>query len=236
FNNQGMEAIATRLRDRPKDMVLGLNLGANKDSADRAEDYAAVLSHCAPFVDFATVNVSSPNTERLRDLQGRDALRALLARVGQANTTGLPLFLKIAPDLDPAALDDICEVALAAPLSGLIATNTTLARDGLSGPHRDQAGGLSGAPLFDRSTRILAQLAQRLEGRLPLIGVGGVSSGAQAYAKIKAGASAVQLYTGLVYHGIGVMPQILAELEALLEADGFATVADAVGTDLSPWL
>ncbi|MEM9271193.1 MAG: dihydroorotate dehydrogenase (quinone), partial [Pseudomonadota bacterium] len=173
---------------------------------------------------------------RLRDLQGREALSALLDGVAEANSTGVPLFLKIAPDLDEAALDDICEVAQNAALSGIIATNTTLSRKGLKSGLKRESGGLSGAPLFERSTRILAQLSQRLEGRLPLIGVGGVSSGAQAYAKIKAGATAVQLYTGLVYHGMGLVPQILTELDQLLAADGFESVSQAVGTDLDAWL
>ncbi|CAG0911072.1 unnamed protein product, partial [Cyprideis torosa] len=202
FNNQGMIAIAERLKDRPKDMVLGLNLGANKTSAYRADDFAQVLTHCGPMLDFATVNVSSPNTEKLRDLQGKAALSALLEGVMQANAAldrPIAVFLKIAPDLDASGLEDVAEVALASGVSGVIATNTTLSREGLRSAHAHETGGLSGQPLFEKSTRVLAQLSQLTGGKLPLIGVGGVGSAEQAYAKIRAGASAVQLYTALVY-------------------------------------
>lgn len=238
FNNQGAEAIAARLAQRPATGVVGLNLGANKDSADRAADFAEVLRICGPFVDFATVNVSSPNTEKLRDLQGRAALAALLDGVMTARATlprAIPIFLKIAPDLDSAALDDIAAVALDAGLDAIIATNTTLSREGLISTQRDQAGGLSGAPLFERSTRILAQLSIRLDGKIPLIGVGGISSGEQAYAKIRAGASAVQLYSALVYGGIGLVNSIARDLDAILQRDGFQSVAEAVGTGRGDW-
>ncbi|MEO1551508.1 MAG: quinone-dependent dihydroorotate dehydrogenase, partial [Pseudomonadota bacterium] len=162
FNNQGMEAIATRLRDRPKDMVLGLNLGANKDSTEKAADFATVLTRCGPVVDFATVNVSSPNTEKLRDLQGKAALAALLAGVMEARATlatPIPVFLKIAPDLTDDEISEVAEVANASGIEAIIATNTTLDRTGLHGPHRGEMGGLSGQPLFEKSTRVLAQLA-----------------------------------------------------------------------------
>lgn len=240
FNNQGMEPIAARLAARQRGPVpVGLNLGANKTSEDRAGDFARVLAHCGPHVDFATVNVSSPNTEKLRDLQGPAALAALLDRVMQARAAlprPIPVFLKIAPDLSEPELAQIAEVALSAQLSGIIATNTTLSRDGLTSRHRDQQGGLSGAPLFERSTRILARLSHLTEGRLPLIGVGGVSSAEEAYVKIRAGATAVQLYTAMVYHGLSLAPQIARGLDALLARDGFASVAAAVGTDRSRWL
>ena len=174
FNNQGMEAIATRLAARPRDMVLGLNLGANKDSTDRAEDFARVLAHCGRNLDFATVNVSSPNTEKLRDLQGPAALAALLEGVMHVRGTlarPIPIFLKIAPDLSPEDLAALAEVALSSGLSGIIATNTTLSRDGLHAPQKSETGGLSGAPLFEKSTRVLAQLSKLTQGKLPLIGV-----------------------------------------------------------------
>ena len=161
-----------------------------------------MLALAGPFIDFATVNVSSPNTERLRDLQGKAALAGLLAGVGAANARlarPVPLFLKIAPDLGEAELADVAEAALDAGIAGIVATNTTLARDGLASRHAGEAGGLSGAPLFRRSTAVLARLHAMTEGRLPLIGVGGVGSAEDAYAKIRAGASAVQLYTALVY-------------------------------------
>ena len=238
FNNDGMEAVTARLERRPRDMVLGLNLGANKDSADRAGDFAAVLARCGRWLDFATVNVSSPNTERLRDLQGAEALAALLDRVIEARTRldrPLPLFLKIAPDLTDAELADIAAVAREAGIDGIVATNTTLARDGLRSAHAAQAGGLSGKPLFRRSTQVLARLSRLTGGAMPLIGVGGIGSAEDAYAKIRAGASAVQLYTGLVYEGLSLGARIAEGLDALLARDGFASVAEAVGTARGEW-
>ncbi|MFP4450575.1 quinone-dependent dihydroorotate dehydrogenase [Rhodosalinus sp.] len=238
FNNEGMETVAARLERRPRDMVLGLNLGANKDSADRAGDFAAVLVRCGPWLDFATVNVSSPNTERLRDLQGAEALAALLDRVIDARAElgrPLPLFLKIAPDLTDAELADIAAVAREAGIDGIVATNTTLARDGLRSAHAAEAGGLSGKPLFRRSTQVLARLHRLTAGAMPLIGVGGIGSAEDAYAKIRAGASAVQLYTGLVYEGLSLGARITEGLDALLARDGFASVAEAVGTARGEW-
>lgn len=239
FNNDGMEAIGARLARRRRGTVpVGLNLGANRDSPDRAADFARVLAHCGAHVDFATVNVSSPNTERLRDLQGKAALAALLAGVTEARARlarPVPVFLKIAPDLGPAELADIAEVALSSGIDGVIATNTTLSREGLKSASAGEAGGLSGAPLFERSTRVLAELSRLTGGRLPLVGVGGVGSAAQAYAKIRAGASAVQLYTALVYGGLSLVAEILHGLETLLARDGFASVADAVGTGRAEW-
>jgi dihydroorotate dehydrogenase len=215
-------------------MVLGLNLGANKDSADRAADFATVLRQCGAHVDFATVNVSSPNTEKLRDLQGADALAALLAGVMQTRAAlarPVPVFLKIAPDLSPAELVEIADVALASHIDAIIATNTTLDRTGLKSESRGEKGGLSGAPLFEKSTRVLAQLSQATAGKLPLIGVGGVSNAAQAYAKIRAGATAVQLYTAMVYDGPGLVRRIARGLDRLAAADGFASLAEARGID-----
>lgn len=239
FNNEGAEAIAARLAQRPRGAVTGLNLGANKDSADRPGDFAAVLAACGAHVDFATVNVSSPNTERLRDLQGPAALAAVLARVLDARAAlprPVPLFVKIAPDLDDGELSDIAGVALDAGIDGLIATNTTLSREGLRSAHAGQAGGLSGAPLFEKSTRVLARLSQLTEGRLPLIGVGGVDNAEAAYAKIRAGASAVQLYSALVYEGFSLVGRIVRGLDDLLARDGFESVAQAVGTGRGEWL
>lgn len=239
FNNQGMEAIAARLAKRPRDAVLGLNLGANKDSDDRAADFAKVLAHCGNHLDFATVNVSSPNTEKLRDLQGKEALSALFSGVLEVRDTlnrKIPIFLKIAPDLTEAEIEEIAEVALEQKIDAVIATNTTLDRAGLQSQHRDEMGGLSGAPLFEKSTRVLARLSYVTAGKLPLIGVGGVSNADQAYAKICAGASAVQLYTALVYGGLSMVQDILIGLDRLIEQDGFANVAEAVGTKRSDWL
>lgn len=240
FNNEGAPSICARLALRPKSRVpVGLNLGANKDSADRAADFAAVLAACGPHIDFATVNVSSPNTEKLRDLQGHAALTSLLAGVMETRAglaRQIPIFLKIAPDLTEDDLAEIAEVALAAGISGIIATNTTLSRDGLISADKSQTGGLSGAPLFERSTRVLAKLSKLTDGKLPLIGVGGISTADHAYQKIRAGASAVQLYTAMVYQGLSVAAKVARGLDAALEKGGFASVADAVGTDRDRWL
>lgn len=237
FNNDGMQAIATRLAQRPKSGVIGLNLGANKDSDDRAADFAKVLTHCGAHLDFATVNVSSPNTEKLRDLQGKAALSALLAGVMDANAAlarPLPIFLKIAPDLSLDEIADVADVANTSGISAVIASNTTLDRTGLKSAHAGEKGGLSGQPLFEKSTRVLAQLSSQTA--LPIIGVGGVGSAEQAYAKIRAGASAVQLYTALVYAGMGLVGDIVRGLDVLLARDGFANVADAVGSGRDDWL
>ncbi len=236
FNNDGMDAIADRLSARPQGAVIGLNLGANKDSADKAADFATVLTRCGPVVDFATVNVSSPNTEKLRDLQGKAALAGLLAGVMEARAAlakPIPIFLKIAPDLSSGEIAEVAEVANASAIDAIIATNTTLDREGLHGPHKAEMGGLSGQPLFEKSTRVLAQLAGLTT--LPIIGVGGVSNADQAYQKIRAGASAVQLYTALVYGGISLVGDIAQGLDDLLTRDGFANVADAVGSGRSDW-
>ncbi|WP_171228384.1 quinone-dependent dihydroorotate dehydrogenase [Ruegeria sp. HKCCA4008] len=239
FNNEGMEMMAKRLADRPKDAVIGLNLGANKDSEDRAGDFVKVLAHCAEHLDFATVNVSSPNTEKLRDLQGKAALTALLSGVigtRDALPRPLPIFLKIAPDLTEAELQDIAEVARETGVDAVIATNTTLSRDGLRSAQKNESGGLSGAPLFEKSTRVLARLSKLTDGDIPLIGVGGISTAEQAYAKICAGASAVQFYTAMVYGGISLAADIAKGLDDLLARDGFDTVSQAVGSKREDWL
>lgn len=240
FNNDGADAIATRLAARQRGRVpVGLNLGANKDSTDRAADFARVLATCGPHVDFATVNVSSPNTEKLRDLQGRAALTALLQGVMDIRAQlahPIPVFLKIAPDLTPDDLAEIAEVALASGIAGIIATNTTLSRDGLTSAQRTQTGGLSGAPLFEKSTRTLARLSLLTEGRIPLIGVGGISTPEQAWEKIRAGATAVQLYTAMVYDGLSLIPRIAHGLDRLAAQAGFARVTDATGSGRDRWL
>jgi dihydroorotate dehydrogenase len=240
FNNEGAEAIANRLAARRKGKVpVGLNLGANKDSPDRAQDFANVLRQCGPHVDFATVNVSSPNTEKLRDLQGRAALTALLANVMEVREllgTPIPVFLKIAPDLTEHDLGEIAETALASGLAGIIATNTTLDRIGLKSSNSGEKGGLSGAPLFEKSTRTLARLSLLTKGKLPLIGVGGISDPLQAYAKIKAGASAVQFYTAMVYEGPSLTTRLAQGLDRLLAADGYGNVSQAVASGRDAWL
>ncbi len=240
FNNQGADVIASHLSMRKRGAVpVGLNLGANKDSADKAQDFARVLAICGEYVDFATVNVSSPNTEKLRDLQGAAALSALLAGVMQTRADlarPIPIFLKIAPDLNADELAQIAEVAMTAGIHGIIATNTTLARDGLTSADSHQSGGLSGAPLFEKSTRVLAQLSKRIDGKIPLIGVGGVSTAEQAYAKIRAGASAVQLYSAMVYAGPSLARNIAIRLDQLLQRDGLPNISAAIGLDRANWL
>jgi len=235
FNNDGMEAIRARLAARRPGGTVGVNLGANKDSDDRAGDYGIVLRRLAPLVDFATVNVSSPNTVGLRDMQAREALEEVLTRtlaVRDETAPGVKLLLKIAPDLTDAQIEDVAQVALETGIDGIVATNTTLSRAGLSDRARGEAGGLSGAPLFARSTQVLARLATRTERRIPLIGVGGIATGADAYAKIGAGASLVQLYTALAYDGPGLVRTIALDLARLLERDGYVNIAQAVGKDL----
>ncbi len=239
FNNDGADVIADRLAARPDGVPVGLNLGANKTSDRRAADYARVLETCGPFIDFATVNVSSPNTERLRDLQGRAALGGLLEGVMRARDAlprPVPVFLKIAPDLDDNDLADIAAVARSCGVDAIVATNTTTARDGLRSPLAGEAGGLSGAPLFARSTRVLARLSQLTDAQVPLIGVGGIGSPEEAYAKITAGASAVQLYTALVFRGLSLAADIARGLDRLLKRDGFENVAQATATRREEWL
>ena len=235
FNNDGLEAVAGRLRGRSGIGIVGINLGVNRNSADAAADYAEGARAFAGLADYLVVNVSSPNTPGVRALQGRRPLEALLQAVLAAKRedgAGPPVLLKIAPDLTGNDLGDIAEVALASGIDGMIATNTTIERPGgLTDRRRGEAGGLSGVPLFAPSTRVLADMYRLTEGRLPLIGVGGVASGADAYAKIRAGASLVQLYTALVYGGPGLVNRIKRELAGHLRADGFSSVSEAVGAD-----
>jgi dihydroorotate dehydrogenase len=235
FNNGGMDAAAMRLAARARRGVVGINIGANKDSEDRANDYRVAFARLAPLADYVTVNVSSPNTPGLRGLQNRDELKGLLEIVAneRAKMRGrVPLLLKIAPDIDRDALGDIADAVLASGIEGIIATNTTIARPAnLRSSNARESGGLSGAPLFMPSTAILKALRARVGNKLVLIGVGGVRSGADAYAKIRAGADLVQLYTALAYEGTGLIARIKSELLALLIRDGFQTVKDAVGVE-----
>jgi dihydroorotate dehydrogenase len=235
FNNRGAAQAADRLTHRQRNGIVGINIGANKDSVDRAADYEAAFSLLAPFADYVTINVSSPNTPGLRGLQTRDELTHLLARLTAARTrAGLTtrLVLKIAPDLDLSALDDIADVALASGIEGLIVTNTTVARPStLLSRERVEAGGLSGVPLFEPSTAILREMRKRVGANLVLIGAGGVASGRDAYTKIRAGASLVQLYTALAFDGPGLLGRIKRDLCACLVADGFKSVSAAVGID-----
>ena len=238
FNNEGAEAICARLAARPRNGVpVGLNIGANKDSADRAADFAHVAGLAAPVADFLTINVSSPNTEKLRDLQGARALSALIQGVLDArDASGArpPVFVKIAPDLDEQALAELATVLRDSGIDGAIATNTTLTRAGLASRHAGQSGGLSGAPLFDLSTKMLARLYRHLDGSLPVIGVGGIASVEQAWAKIEAGASAIQIYSALVYQGFSLADRIARGLDARLEAEKI-TLADLTGSAADRW-
>ncbi len=236
FNNHGQEVVARRLEGR-RPGIVGVNLGINSDSAEPAGDYVAGVRALAALADYLVVNVSSPNTPGLRDLQGPDRLKELLAAVLAALVSSSshrrpPLLLKIAPDLGEEDKRHIAEAALAVGIDGLIATNTTLARPAaLKDRRKGEQGGLSGRPLFAPSTRVLYDMYRLTGGRLPLIGVGGVSSAEDAYAKIRAGASLVQIYSALVYHGPGLVNRIKRGLAERLEADGFANVAEAVGAD-----
>jgi dihydroorotate dehydrogenase len=235
FNNAGLDAAQARLAARQhRPGIVGINVGANKDSTDRIADYVAGVRGLGGLARYIAVNISSPNTPGLRGLQDRAALTDLLAAVVAARSdlaNAPPLFVKVAPDLTPAEIDDIADVALASGIDGLIVSNTTLARPSLHGGDAGETGGLSGAPLLAPSTGVLRAFARATAGKLPLIGVGGIASGADAYAKLRAGASAVQLYTGMVYDGPGIAARVCRDLAALLRRDGFTSVAAAVGVD-----
>ena len=241
FNNRGLGHFEARLKARAGNGgLVGANLGANKDSDDRAADYVTGLTRLWGHADYFTINISSPNTPGLRKLQGADEMEDLLGRFAEtrAALTGdepsVPIFLKVAPDVDVTQIDRIVEQARTYGMNAIIVSNTTLDRpESLRSAHAGEGGGLSGQPLFEKSTRILAEFAAEAEGKIDLIGVGGIGSGAQAYAKIRAGAKAVQLYSALVYQGPQLVTQICADLEARANADGFKTIADAVGADLS---
>ncbi|MEJ8572542.1 quinone-dependent dihydroorotate dehydrogenase [Microbaculum marinum] len=244
FNTKGQDAVTANLarRDRRRSGILGINIGANKDSEDRTADYVAGVAAFAEHADYLAVNISSPNTPGLRDLHHDLALEDLLARVSaerdrQTAATGrrVPLLLKIAPDLEDADLDAIAGAYGRHRFEGLIVSNTTLSRSGLADPQASEAGGLSGRPLFRRSTIILARLRQRVGPGVPLIGVGGIDSGATAYEKIRAGACLVQVYTGLVFKGPGLVDTIKRDLLEALRRDGLSSISDAVGTGTDDW-
>jgi dihydroorotate dehydrogenase len=239
FNSAGLAVAVANLRRRAEHRtgIVGVNLGKNRDSPDAGADYATGAAALAPLSDYLVINVSSPNTPGLRALQEATALRALIEQVQVARRTAVaerppPLLLKIAPDLTEAESRDIARVALDTGVDGLIVGNTTTSRPpGLRSRAAAEAGGLSGRPLFAPSTEVLRDVYRATAGRLPLVGVGGIASGADAYAKIRAGASLVQLYTALVYEGPGLVARIKRELAARLHVDGFASVAAAVGAD-----
>ena len=234
FPGQGLEAARSRLAIRPRRGFVGVNVGANKDSTDRAADYVTGCVALAPYADYLVCNVSSPNTPGLRNLQGRTELAGLLKRVQDAIAAKpVPLVVKIAPDATEDDLDDIVAVCRELKLDGIIVGNTTLSRPAsLQSPRRNETGGLSGAPLTSLSTEVLRRTAQRVEGQFPLIGCGGVGSGADTYAKIRAGATLVQLYSAMVFEGPPLVRRIKNELAALLVRDGFSSVEAAIGADL----
>lgn len=229
FNNEGLEPFAARLARRPTRTVIGANLGANKDTEDKAADYVAGLKRLAGLADYFTINISSPNTPGLRALQGREALDDLLGRIDEARPAdGAPVFLKIAPDLIGEEIGMIVEASIAHRIDALIVSNTTLERPtSLRSAFAGESGGLSGAPLKPFALKALEAAAEAAGGRLPLIAVGGISSGEDAFARIRAGASAVQVYSALIYEGPGLIGRIKRDLAARLRAEGFASMAEA---------
>lgn len=241
FNNGGAAAAEQRLRARlsrggMNTGVVGINIGANKDATDRAADYATMAGIMAPLASYLAVNVSSPNTPGLRALQDESALGALLDGVIAArDATGHtpPVFLKVAPDLEPADIDAIARIALDRKLGALIVSNTTISRPPLHSPHAGEAGGLSGAPLRDLALQRLRDFRVATGGAIPLIGVGGIANAQDAWARIRAGATLVQVYSAMVYEGHGIARAINRGLTQLMARDGFSTIADAVGVDVA---
>ena len=237
FNNEGHDAFARNLdRQRArKPGIIGVNIGANKDSADPIQDYVVGVVRFAMVADYLVVNISSPNTPGLRDLQARSVFHDLLTRIRTARNEAVarpPLLVKIAPDLTSSELAAIVEVALDTGVDGLIVSNTTIDRPpSLRSPLASETGGLSGQPLLGMATDVLKQTYRLSEGRLPLVGVGGIASGADAYTKIKAGASLVQLYSALIYQGPGLVQNILRDLRTMLDQDGVKSIGEAVGAD-----
>ena len=232
FNNGGRDAALARLRARQgRPGVVGINIGANKDSADRIGDYAVMARAMAPYATYLAVNISSPNTPGLRALQDESALTGLLDAVFEARGgDGPPVFLKVAPDLEPADIDAIARIAVDKGLGALIVSNTTISRPPLKSRQRDEAGGLSGAPLRELATQRLRDFRKATGGAVPLVGVGGIASADHAWERIRAGASLIQLYSALTYEGPGLPRRIATGIERLMRRDGFASIAEAVGT------
>lgn len=234
FNNGGVDSALERLKKRPRTGLVGINIGANKDTENRVLDYIAAFEAVAPHADYVTVNISSPNTPGLRALQDKAALDELLdAVLGLRARPGLkvPVFLKVAPDLEPADIDDVADVAIKRGLDALIVSNTTISRPSLRSRHAGETGGLSGAPLKGLAQQRIKDFSKASGGKLPLIGAGGIESAEDAYARIRAGASAIQLYSALVYEGPGLAARINAGLADLLKRDGFGSINEAVGVD-----
>ena len=245
FNNQGHDALAARLVSRSHEGVLSINIGANKDSADRIEDYCSGLKRFYDVADFFTINISSPNTPGLRDLQAPDELDALLGKLMQVRAQIIddeeeapyrPVAVKLAPDIDEETLPAIIERLQAHKVDGIIVSNTTLSRKGLEDQKTaEQSGGLSGRPLFERSTRMLARTFQLTEGAIPLIGVGGIDSGESALAKLQAGASLIELYTGLIYEGPSLLTNIKRALIRHCEENDYSSISQVIGTKADEW-
>lgn len=234
FNNGGAEVARQRLAARSgRPGVVGINIGANKDSADRIADYATMTRIMAPLASYLAVNISSPNTPGLRALQDESALTSLLDAVLEAcGVQGPPVFLKVAPDLEPADIDAIARIALEKGLGALIVSNTTISRPNLRSDKRSETGGLSGAPLRDLAQQRIRDFRRATGGDIPLIGVGGIGSAEDAWARIRAGASLVQLYSAMVFEGPALPRRILRGLERLMCRDGFSSIAEAVGTEV----
>jgi dihydroorotate dehydrogenase len=243
FNSEGREAPFARLQARTeRGGIVGVNIGANKDSANRIEDYVLGIRTFYPVASYLCVNISSPNTQGLRDLQARQGLAELLIAIKLERANGkmrhkrdVPVFLKIAPDLDEQGLDDIAQETIAQGLTGIVVSNTTLSRTGLTSSNNREAGGLSGAPLFERSTVVLAKMRKRVGPDMPLIGVGGVSDAAGALAKIEAGADLVQLYTGMIYEGPGIARRINRGLAGALDRAGANSIRALRDARLAEW-
>ena len=233
FNNGGAEVARDRLvRRAGRPGIVGINVGANKDSEDRIADYVAMTRVMAPLASYLAVNISSPNTPGLRALQDEGALTGLLDAVIEARgTAGPPVFLKVAPDLESADIDAIARIALDRKLGALIVSNTTITRPALLSANAHETGGLSGAPLRDLAQQRLRDFRKATGGAIPLVGVGGIASAEDAWARIRAGATLVQLYSAMVYGGPGLPRRILRGLEALMRRDGFASIAEAVGSE-----
>jgi dihydroorotate dehydrogenase len=233
FNNHGAEAAVARLSARlGRPGVVGINIGANKDSPDRQADYATMARLMAPLASYLAVNISSPNTPGLRALQDEGALTALLDAVMEARgSSGPPVFLKVAPDLESADVEAIARIAIDKKLGALIVSNTTIARPPLGSRHASEAGGLSGAPLRELALERLRQFRKATGGEMPLVGVGGIATAEQAWERIRAGASLVQLYSAMTYAGPGIARSVVRGLEQLMQRDGFGSIAEAVGSE-----
>ncbi len=242
FNNKGLDIFTKNFSNHNKKLgIAGANIGKNKDSQDAAADYVKGLMAVYPYADYITINISSPNTQGLRDLQKKDSLSGLLEEIARArkqaaqdNNKNIPVFLKISPDINGRECHDIAEAATVNGIDAIIISNTTISRPQLlKSPKKTEIGGLSGPPLFVASTKILASMFKITKGKLPLIGVGGIASPQDAYIKIRAGASLIQIYTALVYEGFGLVRAINRELPRMLERDGFKNVSEAIGSDIS---